>query len=147
MVGATLGSFLLHVSPLKRLPQAFFAAFSLPLGDSLLSHFCASSAIAAPSSTDQLYIPSLQSHCRYSPGGSSLILHFHHTHPNITLQGEDSLATYSLFSHAWSSKVIEHRLSPDLLSLKNQCLILSGLLPIDPPRVFSTYRIRAIHLP
>ncbi len=56
------------------------------------------------------------------------------------------LSLYSLFSHAWSSKVIEHRLSRSLLSLRNQCQDLSVPLPIGPPRVSNIYRIRAIRL-
>ena len=56
------------------------------------------------------------------------------------------LSLYSLFSHAWSSKVTEHRLYRSLLSLRNQCQDLSVLLPIGPPRVSNIYRIRAIRL-
>ena len=85
-------------------------------------------------------------HCLYSPGGGPFSAASSHKPQHHSLP-QDSLTLFShyiLISHAWSSRVIEHRLCRDLPFPRNQCLGLSVLLPIDHPRVSNRYRIRVI---
>ena len=102
----------------------------------------------------QLYIPSLQFTVvtaqeapLFSPS-SSLEIPLSRT-DSLPLYGHHictGLALYYLFGHAWSSKATEHRLCPSSPFLRNQCLHLSVLLPIDPPKASNIYRIRATRL-
>ena len=131
------------IPPASPAPEtATFSFFTL-----FFFRFCASSAIAPhrPTLTSYTFLRSktLSLQPWRQPPRS---LQFHHTNPNITFLGEALLVIYTLFSHAWSSKVIEHRLYRSLLSPRNKCLDLSVLLPIAPPRASNTFRIRAIRL-